>query len=131
MYVLGAPRWSDVDVRVYWVGQDQLYPIAQAMENEGYLLLSPDPTLFDAHSEEETAGGHRRAKADQAKAEKGRALAGGHGGGGDMNFENLEEFVAGTYVHAHHWFGTCRMGPRAQVGTGGGKAVWGVLGREP
>lgn len=84
------------------------------MEKDGYLLLSPDPTLFDAHSEEETAGGHRKAKAD--KGDKGRALAGGHGGGGDMSFETLEEFVAGTYVHAHHWFGTCRMGPREKVG---------------
>ena len=28
---------------------------------------------------------------------------------------SLEDYIADTYIHTHHWFGTCRMGPPGTV----------------
>jgi hypothetical protein len=64
--------------------QNQLKPLAEAMTaiDPAITLVTPDPALLDP------------------------ALV-----GDDATEDALLDFVSDNYLHAHHWYGTCKMAP--------------------
>jgi hypothetical protein len=66
------------------VWQQQLKPIADAMAaiDPDITLVAPDPALLDPELV-----------------------------GDDDTEDALKDYAADNYLHAHYWFGTCKMGP--------------------